>query len=289
MNSEVVIEIVKAVFKMFYGNKYDELIDKRMKNLVDIVFYNNHVTTNKLDTIEDYLKEYDINKYNDEIIEKKIPISKYVLETGQQGTMIYENDDELKMIIYFPKSTINQYNYDCILIHELLHVIDEHIIYQDNDVIISQGGFERMCIKGEKKLDRNFEFLNEIIHQRIAEEINEFMYDNNILLINTREEKEKSINEYKKDRCPVVEIFYDKYKDILFSDKLNGNIEDFIKYVGEDYFIKFNEWINHFYNSYPTPTDRLENSNSEEYKKMINDGIDIINNMNDTKNSQFSH
>jgi hypothetical protein len=280
MNSEVVIEIVKAVFKMFYGNKYDELIDKRMKNLVDIVFYNNHVTTNKLDTIEDYLKEYGINKYNDEIIEKKIPISKYVLETGQQGTMIYENDDELKMIIYFPKSTINQYNYDCILIHELLHVIDEHIIYQDNDVIISQGGFEKMCIKGEKELDRNFEYLNEIIHQRIAEEINEYMYDNDILLINTREEKEKSINKYKKDRCPVVEKFYYKYKNILLNDKLIGNIEDFIKKVGENYFIKFNKWINNFYDNYPTPTDRLEKSNTKEYKKMIDEGIAIINSMN---------
>lgn len=284
MDSKVIIEIVKDVFKMFYGNKYDDLIDKRMKNLVDIIFYNNHVTTNKLETIEDYLKEYEINKYNQEIIEKKIPISKYILETGQQGTMIYENNDELKMVIYFPKSTINQYNYDCVLIHELLHVIDEHIIYQDNGVIISQGGFEKMCIKGEKNLDRNFEYLNEIIHQRITEDINEYMYEKNILLINTREEKEKSINEYKKDRCPVVEKFYDKYKNKLFSDKLIGNIEDFINSIGENNFIKFNEWINNFYDNYPTPTDRLENHNTEKYQKMIDDGIAIINRM-DNKNT----
>lgn len=280
MDSKVIIETVKDVFKKFYSNKYDELIDKRMNNLVDIIFYNNHVTTNKLDTIEDYLKEYEINKYNQEIIEKKIPISKYVLETGQQGTMIYENDNELKMVIYFPKSTINKYNYDCILTHELLHVIDEHIIYQDNDIIVSQGGFEKMCIKGNKNLDRNFEYLNEIIHQRIAEDINEYMYENNILLINTREEKEKSINEYKKDRCPVVEKFYDKYKNKLFRDKLIGNIEDFINNVGENYFIKFNEWIIDFYDNYPSPTDRLEKRNTEKYQRMIDDGIAIINNMN---------
>ena len=280
MDSKVIIETVKDVFKKFYSNKYDELIDKRMNNLVDIIFYNNHVTTNKLDTIEDYLKEYEINKYNKEIIEKKIPISKYVLETGQQGTMIYENDNELKMVIYFPKSTINKYNYDCILTHELLHVIDEHIIYQDNDIIVSQGGFEKMCIKGNKNLDRNFEYLNEIIHQRIAEDINEYMYENNILLINTREEKEKSINEYKKDRCPVVEKFYDKYKNKLFRDKLIGNIEDFINNVGENYFIKFNEWIIDFYDNYPSPTDRLEKRNTEKYQRMIDDGIAIINSMN---------
>ena len=280
MDSKVIIETVKDVFKKFYSNKYDELIDKRMNNLVDIIFYNNHVTTNKLDTIEDYLKEYEINKYNKEIIEKKIPISKYVLETGQQGTMIYENDNELKMVIYFPKSTINKYNYDCILTHELLHVIDEHIIYQDNDIIVSQGGFEKMCIKGNKNLDRNFEYLNEIIHQRIAEDINEYMYENNILLINTREEKEKSINEYKKDRCPVVEKFYDKYKNKLFSDKLIGNIEDFINNIGENYFIKFNEWIIDFYDNYPSPTDRLEKRNTEKYQRMIDDGIAIINSMN---------
>lgn len=280
MDSKVIIETVKDVFKKFYSNKYDELIDKRMNNLVDIIFYNNHVTTNKLDTIEDYLKEYEINKYNKEIIEKKIPISKYVLETGQQGTMIYENDNELKMVIYFPKSTINKYNYDCILTHELLHVIDEHIIYQDNNIIVSQGGFEKMCIKGDKNLDRNFEYLNEIIHQRIAEDINEYMYENNILLINTREEKEKSINEYKKDRCPVVEKFYDKYKNKLFRDKLIGNIEDFINNVGENYFIKFNEWIIDFYDNYPSPTDRLEKRNTEKYQRMIDDGIAIINNMN---------
>ena len=280
MDSKVIIETVKDVFKKFYSNKYDELIDKRMNNLVDIIFYNNHVTTNKLDTIEDYLKEYEINKYNQEIIEKKIPISKYVLETGQQGTMIYENDNELKMVIYFPKSIINRYNYDCILTHELLHVIDEHIIYQDNDIIVSQGGFEKMCIKGDKNLDRNFEYLNEIIHQRIAEDINEYMYKNNILLINTMEEKEQSINEYKKDRCPVVEKFYDKYKNKLFRDKLIGNIEDFINNVGENYFIKFNEWIIDFYDNYPSPTDRLEKCNTEKYQRMIDAGIAIINSMN---------
>ena len=279
MESKDIIRKVTDIFKMFYDNKYNELINERMNNLVDIIFYNNHATTRELNTIEDYLEEYGINKYNKEIIDKKIPISKYVLETGQQGTMMYEDNNKLKMVIYFPKTTINQYNYDCILIHELLHVADEHIIYQDTDVLISQGGFEKMCIKGEKKLDRNYEYLNEIIHQRIAEDINEYIYDKNITLFNTKDEKEKSINEYKKDRCPVIEEFYSKFKDRLLSDKLIGTIDEFIIDIGENTFENFNEWIKEFYNNYPTINDRLDKSNTFEYKKMIEDGTIIVNKM----------
>ena len=279
MDSKKVIEIVKNIFKCFYGTEYNKTIDERMTNLVDIIFYKNHSATKKINTTQEYLQEYGINKYNSQIINKKIPFDEYVVEIGQQCTMIYEDNNNLKMIIYFPMTTSKKYNFDCILIHELLHVVDEHIIYQDNDNIISQGGFEKMCLKGEKKFDRNYEFLNEIIHQRIAEEINEYMYNNNIELINTKIEKVESIENYRLDRCEVIEKFYKTFKDKLLADKLLGNIDDFIAYVGENNFEKFNEWVKNFYSKYLTPKDRKEKSNTKEYIDNIINGINIIENM----------
>ena len=270
---------ISKYIKDFYGKKYFHLIDERMNNLVDIIFYNNHSTKKKLKSISDYIEEYDISSHKDEIINGDIPISKYILETGEQGTILFEKNGKLQMVVYFPKKMSKQYNYDCVLIHEILHVIDEHIIYKDKDTIISQGGFETMVLKGIKPIKRNYEFLNEIIHQRIAEDINEYLFNRDIMIFNTRKEKEKSTKEYKKDRCEVIEDFYNYYKDRLLVDKLTGNIDSFISYVGERRFNKFNDWINKFYNKYQTPQDRINMESTKEYQRIIKEGNSIVNGM----------
>ncbi len=279
MNSKPIIEKLVNCFKLFYGESMSSLIDERINNLVDIIFYNNHSSSKELGTIQEYLDEYNIDKYRDEIINKAIPISKYTLETGQQGTMIYEKDGILRMVIYFPNTTSKQFNYDCILIHELLHVLDEHITYNDSNNIISQGGFETTVLKGDKQIERSYEFLNEIIHQRIAEEINEYLYNKDIMIVNTKEEKKESIEYYKKDRSEVIEYFYNSFKSKLLTDKLIGNIDEFINYIGKDNFEDFNNWIKEFYNTYVTPEDRLNKKNSKEYIDITNKGLSVVENM----------
>ena len=271
-------ESIKKYFIDFYGKKYANLINERINNLFDVIFYDNHTVSKELSTISDYLDEYGISKYRKEIINKEIPFSEYVLEHSEQGTMFYLKNNKLKMVIYFPKHMVKQHNYDCVLIHEFLHVLDEHIIFMDKDNIISQGGFETTVLKGNKTISRDYEFINEIINQRIAEELNEFLYDKNIMIINTKEEKNKSINEYKEDRCEVIEDFYNYFKDRILIDKMTGNIDNFIHYVGEKQFNKFNTWINEFYNKYTTPKDRI-NNNTQDYKSMINEGLEIVKSM----------
>lgn len=282
-DSKKIIECVKELIKSYYGKEYESLIDDRLKSLVDIVFYNNHKVSRELYSIEEILKEYEIDKYNQEIIDNKIPFSKDLIKTGQQGMMLFEKDNELQTIIYFPNNTSKQYNYDCILIHELLHAIDEHIIENSNNTVVSQGGFEKTVLKGEKTLGREYEFFNEIINQRIAEDINKFAYDNGIFIVNSQEEKEQSITEYKSDQCEVIELFFNKYKSILLRSKINGNIDEFISYIGEKEFEEFNNWIVEFYNRFTTPDIRRDMKNSKEYLELIQKGIDIVNKMKDNK------
>ena len=281
INSREIINKVKEIFKMFYGKEYESLIDERMDNLVDIIFYNNKDLNTNINDIRDYLKYYEITKYNDEIITKKIPISRYILEHGEQGTMMFLDDNKLKMIIYFPLNVCKKYNYDCILIHELLHVLDEHICYDDSNTVVSRGGFETMNLKGDANNERNYEFLNETLHQRIAEEITKFAHDKGIFLFNNYDESQISNNEYDKDHCIVIEKFYDSFKDDLLIDKMVGNVEEFISAVGNDNFEELNKWIIDYYNKYPTPDIRkqLNEHPSEEYNKTIKEGIIIINEM----------
>ena len=149
-------ESIKKYFIDFYGKKYANLINERINNLFDVIFYDNHTVSKELSTISDYLDEYGISKYRKEIINKEIPFSEYVLEHSEQGTMFYLKNNKLKMVIYFPKHMVKQHNYDCVLIHEFLHVLDEHIIFMDKDNIISQGGFETTVLKGNKTISRDY-------------------------------------------------------------------------------------------------------------------------------------
>ena len=69
MNSKPIIEKLVNCFKSFYGESMSSLIGERIKNLVDIIFYNNHSSSKELETVQEYL---DITNKGLSIVENMI-------------------------------------------------------------------------------------------------------------------------------------------------------------------------------------------------------------------------
>ena len=271
-----IIEKIKTIFKLYYGEEYNDIIESRLSNLMDIIFYDRKEFIGLEDLDEKLLTYYGIKQYNENIISKRIPFSKYVIENGFQGMMPYIKDNSLKLVIYFPRTIDKQFNYDCVLIHELLHAVDEHLIINEKDLVVTRGGFETMILKGNYDGSRNYEYFNEIIHQMIAEDITSLAHKNNLYLFNDINDSIKSQNYYKEDINPVIEYFFDKFKSRLIVDKLIGNTDEFISFIGKSNFELLNKWVKEYYERYPLKTDRVTNVSSAEHINMIDEGMRII-------------
>lgn len=266
------INKINKIFVKFYGKKYEKLINERLNSFIGIVFYSKKNIVPKLNSgLVEYINLYEITNFKKEILNKKIPFSKYVVEHGCQGMIPFIRNNKLKTVIYFPRKEGKFDNYDCILIHEFLHVLDEHLITKN----VSKGGFDTINFKKNKQ--RNFEWFNEMIHQHISEEITEFAHNNNIYLFNTKEEAYRGKKELHDDRNIVIETFYKYFKEDILICKLMGDLEGFIEIIGEENFINLNEWIKMYYKKYPTPEIRKTAKNSKNHIDDINNGLQIIN------------
>lgn len=269
-------ERIANIFKLYYGEEYNDIIESRLSNLIDIIFYDRKESIGLKDLDEKFLNYYGIKQYNEHIISKRIPFSKYVIENGYQGMMPYIEDNSLKLVIYFPRTIDKQFNYDCVLIHELLHVIDEHLIINEKYLVVTRGGFETMTLKGNYDGIRNYEYFNEIIHQRIAEDITSLAHRNNLYLFNDISDSNNSQNYYMEDVNPVIEYFFDKFKYRLIVDKLIGNTDEFISFIGKSNFELLNKWVKEYYDKFPSKADRVANINNIDHINIIEFGMDII-------------
>lgn len=271
-----IIDQIKKIFIKFYGKEYEELIVKRLSSLEAIIFYDKKTNViSDTSSKKSYLQHYGITDMNNKIIAEEIPFSKYIIRNGFPGMMSWVEKGNLKTIIYFPRKDQSSINYDYVLIHELLHVLDEHIIIQDEDKVVTRGGFSTMTLVGDYEVE-DYEWFNELIHQRISEEIMEYTINLQINLYNTKEERIIAKNKYLKDQNPVIEQFYQTFKQKLIEYKINGYLEKLINDLGKDNFLQFNSWLNKYYTKYSSPTIREIKFNDDEHQIMIGEGLSIV-------------
>lgn len=283
---EELIERIIFLFKSFYGPEYSGLIDERMKSLYGIITYDNTLPKKEFDNLEELLEYYKIN-YKTEIVNKSIPFSKYLVTHGEQGCMPFVVDDKLQIVVEFPNKTEGNHRYDLKLVHELLHVLDEHFIFNDKEKCVTRSGFETTTIRGNYSDDnRKYEFFNEYIHQKIVDEMLLYAVNNRIKLSNSNDEIQRSISENIKSDCEVLYKFYNEYRDEILEAKLTGNIEIFIDKIGKENFEELNDFVINYYNKYPTTEDRIGLKETEEYKNMMMNGYKILNNISMKKNSK---
>lgn len=293
---------IKEIIILFYGEEYRDYITEALNKLIFVVYNNPHkvksyLEENSLNSDEYQQKSEDINSSNLKkmleaygIEEKHIKLiennqigfNKNVIMNNTVGMIPNIVDDKLITTIYFPTLVINQENLDCTLIHELLHVVEEHIVENKNDNIVLQGGFERWTIRGnDEKDNRDFEFLNELVHQKISQDITNLMHDSDIYIFNDPKEANRSRQNYDSNSSPVIEEFYSRFKEPLLKYKLLGKKEEFEDLIGKKELGELAKWCVYFYNTYTTPQERrkLSDSNNFEYYNKLEEGIKIINAM----------
>jgi hypothetical protein len=279
MISKDLVKKVTEIFILYFEDDYKKLIEERMSSLLDIIFFDRNINNDSISVLDDaFFKKYGILNYQQEIIKGEIPFSKDLIEYGYQGLMPFIKNNRLNSIIYFPRTITNQYNYDCVLIHEFLHVLDEHIIINNEDLMVTRGGFDTMVLKGDYQ-ERQYEYFNELIHQKIAEDVTFFAHNQGIYLFNNYDDSLMSRSESYKDNNPVIDLFFNTFKEKLIIDKMTGDINNFIDYIGMQNFIDFNNWIKNYYDTYITPNDRSVNKESFEHRRHIEDGLLIVNKM----------
>lgn len=301
LNFNIGDEILKIseIFISFYGDQYREHILNSLDKMIFIVYNNpfnvmNYLEKNNINSeeyknkskiiesnrLKDRLSAYSINEIYIELIEKeKIGFNESVLTNNVVGMIPNVVDDKLITTIYFPTLGVNHENLDCVLTHELLHIIEEHIVENNEDRIVLQGGFEKWVIKGiEQANNRDFEFLNELVHQKISQEITDLMHSKGIYIFNDEEESIKSKHNYDTDNCIVIDEFYNNFKDSLLRCKLIGNIEEFEDLVGKQELKDLAKWCVEFFNLYKTPEERkkLNDSHNQEYIDKLNQGLSIV-------------
>ena len=139
--------------------------------------------------------------------------------------------------------------FDCTLIHEFNHVYELSLINYDESVINSVSGWD-ICvdeIKAKEEVShekdnnkRNYEMLNEVINELIAQEIctlmhkkGKFFFGDSQTSLNT------SRSSYSFLFC-LAKDFYFEFKDAIIASRKNGNIEVIYDAVGKDNFEALN-------------------------------------------------
>ncbi|MGI6329572.1 MAG: hypothetical protein ACOXZR_01770 [Bacilli bacterium] len=281
------INLIEEIFILYYGEEYRSYITESLKKLIFIPYINSKKfdlyyqkrELLKNENLKKRLEGYSIKKKFIKMINKKqIGFNENVLKNNNVGMIPNIANNELITTIYFPILGIKKERLDLVLIHEVLHVIEEHIIENSESNVILGGGFEKWVLKGKDENNREFEFFNELIHHEISKEITDLMHSKNLyLFLEKKDSKEKCCE----DCSLVIKEFYYSFKEPLIRSKLVGDIDKFEGIVGKKELGCLAKWCVEFYNEYQTPKERkeLERLKNKKYLNKIEEGLNIVNEM----------
>lgn len=185
------------------------------------------------------------------------------------------------------------------LVHELNHVVESSLIYQDEKQYMVKSGFDALTnAKIDEKVDlntvpkRDFEYLNEIINELLAQDIHKLMNQEGLYLFNEPgKSKTSGFTSYENVKI-FVEDFYHEFKDILFESRLLNNMDVLTNEVGYDNLVDLNNLIKNFfvdfqgfsyYQVIKDIKDKVKNESTELYFEYYNKSRDILNKMKEYK------
>lgn len=158
-------------------------------------------------------------------------------------------------LLLFYMGNMQEY-YDSALIHELNHAYE--LCIQN----VSENKYEMTCgwdiltgkINNNRSLEgthgerekRDYELLNEIINELIAQEISEILSQNDIYIFNTKEDKKiKGGTGYEKTLF-LVRDFYENYKREIIESRKSGDMSKLFAAIGKENFESLNQLFHEF-------------------------------------------
>lgn len=208
------IVIIIQAFINFYGENNQEYIVSRLKNSKIIWFSNNKYVEG--DDIHNYIISSIPKEELEELLKKRSKIA------FLQSAYI----DELDLLVLPLSYNLNH------IIHEMNHKIGSHVLSKEPLVQIS--GLSYTIERGDMVLDMDY-YLNEIINEKMTLEI---LGEMNLLGI-----KASKTPSWQENLFPLIELFYEYFKDILKETFISGNLPNLINLLGKENYDELSQFI----------------------------------------------
>lgn len=198
---------------------------------------------------------------------------------------------------------------DHYIVHELNHIYELYLSKvdaQSYEYLSGWDSIEGTITTNDYEVDtlnhdddkRKYELFNEIINERIAQEISSIMHKNNKYVFDNKEtSKYQNTTGYDSSNF-LVEDFFNEYKDKIIESRRNGNINIIIDEVGKENFEELNNLFQIFYKHFAGAKlygllDDLKNNQQtkevEIYTDLINKRDIILKKMREYKNHKNNH
>lgn len=146
---------------------------------------------------------------------------------------------------------------DHAIIHELNHLFELHLNEVLGDTYSVICGWDQVDgtigdaeVTEEDNSKRSYELFNEIINEKIAQEICEIMHKDNVQVFDDKYHlKYQKTTSYEHSSF-LVNDFYNEYKDLIIKSRSNGNINIILDAVGKENFDELNSLFETFSESF---------------------------------------
>lgn len=206
--------LIIQAFINFYGEQYSEYILKRLSNS-RIIWYDDK----ELDEAED------IHNHIISLIPVE-EINELLKKRSKKAFLQSAYIDELDLLV-LPLS------YDLThIIHECNHKVGSHVLSYEPLVQINGISYSKEMNNGVIEYD---EFLGEAINHKMTLEILSELDDLGIEV--------KKTPSWQEHLFPLINLFYETFKDLLKETFVSGDLNGFVKSLGKDNYICFSQMI----------------------------------------------
>ena len=212
--------INSIIFAWFRHRFLDELYKKysrELQNAKDIKYFLSYAINEVIGS------NCDMNDERKNAIKRELSNSPLVLASN----LTFFNSNDFIEVVTFPIFITT----DRVLFHEINHVVVRENMFYIDDALVRKDGLD---------VDTKYEIIEEIINELSARDITNIFHK---MGGNIFDSKIRIGNDYEK-LFPIVEPFYDKYKNILKSARISLNHNELFKYIDKDIYDKYVNLVN---------------------------------------------
>ncbi len=227
------------------GNDYQEYVNRKDIWPSEEYIYQLEQATKKRES--DFTFAYNSHTYYNELIIERLRQANLVsgindfseILKGHNSTCImpaYSKENNTLTPLVFINFDHETDNLDHSINHELNHLYELSTISSTKDGYLARCGFdfiEEHYNQSESNTKRKYEYFNEVINEKIAQEISAKAHEVGYSLFAGRDEKYTNQTSYEKMNFIVNELFK-KYKDIILASRQNNNFELLETELGKD-------------------------------------------------------
>ncbi len=214
---------------------------------------------------------------------------------------------ELSPLLIINFDNIYENSLDHNIIHEINHLIElslldyNETIYTTScgwEIITSNLGSKKDFDQSKKRELRDYELMNEIINEKIAQEISSQMHEEKIFIFDDPEKsKYKNQTSYEYYNF-LIEDFYHEFKKEILESRIDGRINIIWETVGKENFDALNNLIKEFakkVDGYKMVSLIISLENKEDteltkfYKKAVEEKEKILEQMREYKKENMIH